>query len=345
MYYLAFLSISMAMLGMTAGALLVYFKFGAVNYSNIAKYLSRTSTAFALAILICFLLQIASPLPLLKTATIVIMWAKLIILLAVPFVFSGVIVSLALTRSPFPVGISYGVDLLGAATGCLSVLLVLNFLDAVTAMFGVAALAALGGWFFNISQRDELSDTTFPYSRLLKRPEVIAIGLVALGVANFATPYGFQLVSAKLGTRIEIGKMFEYDRWNSFSRILVAHSEQRRPFLWGGSSTLPTGISVPQRGLNIDGFASTDMPQFNGDPTAVNFLKFGITNLAYAARPTGRVAVIGVGSGRDLLSAHTFGATDITGIEVNPIFVDLLTDHRKLRKYAGIADIGAIRRR
>ena len=85
------------------------------------------------------------------------------------------------------------------------------------------------------------------------------------------------------------------------------------------------------------------MPRFSGNTDAVDFLKYDITNLAYAARPTGRVAIIGVGSGRDLLSAYVFGARDITGVELNPIFIDLLTDPRKLRSYAGIADLPGVR--
>src|SRR6266481_4514891 len=82
MYYLAFLSISMAMLGMTAGALLVYFKLDKIT----PGYLARLSTAFALAVFVCFLLQLASPLPVVKVGTVVAVWLKAIILLATPFV-------------------------------------------------------------------------------------------------------------------------------------------------------------------------------------------------------------------------------------------------------------------
>jgi hypothetical protein len=78
---------------------------------------------------------------------------------------------------------------------------------------------------------------------------------------------------------------------------------------------MPQGLKAEQRGLNIDGFADTTMPRFSGNTDAVDFLKYDITNLAYAARPTGRVAIIGVGSGRDLLSAYTFGSRDITGVD------------------------------
>ena len=50
--------------------------------------------------------------------------------------------SLALTRSPFATGLTYAVDLLGAAFGCLVVLLLLNSIDAPSAIFVVAAMAA-----------------------------------------------------------------------------------------------------------------------------------------------------------------------------------------------------------
>lgn len=342
MYYLAFLSISMAMLGMTAGALLTYFKLGKITPLNVASYLSKLSTAYALAILVCFLLQLASPLPLVKVGTLVLIWVKVLILLAAPFTVAGVVVSLALTRSPFPIGITYGVDLVGAAFGCLFVLLLLNSVDAASAMIFVAALPALAGICFRRASHGTLSEDIFPNWRVLHRPGLVVLALVALGGINATTRYGLQPVSAKFGA-IQVGASFEFERWNSFSRILAGSSENVPVFLWGPSPTLPVGWKAEQRQLNIDGFAGTFMPRFTGDGNAIDFLKYDITNLAYAVRPTGRVAIIGVGSGRDLLSAYAFGARDITGVELNSIFIDLLSDPQKLRAYAGIADLAGVR--
>jgi hypothetical protein len=48
-----------------------------------------------------------------------------------------------------------------------------------------------------------------------------------------------------------------------------------------------------------------------------------------------------VGGGRDLLSAHLFGFQDITGVELNPIFVDLLS--RVFRSYNHLADLQGMR--
>jgi len=342
MYYLAFLSISMAMLGMTAGAILVYFKLSKITPANVASYLSLVSTAYALAILLCFLLQLASPLPLVKVGTLLVIWLKVLILLTAPFAVAGVAVSLALTRSPFPVGITYGVDLLGAACGCLAVPLLLNFVDAASAVFFVAALAGLAGLCFRAAHGEIAPDDTLPNWRVLRRPGLVAGALIALAVANAATRYGFQPISAKFGA-ISVGTNYEFEKWNSFSRIAATRSRKSGPSLWGASAALPRGLMVEQRELNIDGFAGTTMPRFSGNTDAVDFLKFDITNLVYSARPPGRVAIIGVGSGRDILSAYAFGARDITGVELNPIFVDLLTDPGKLRTYAGIADLPGVR--
>src|SRR5262249_49805838 len=134
-----------------------------------------------------------------------------------------------------------------------------------------------------------------------------------------------------------------YLKWNSFSRISATTSVVGVPFLWGPSPTTPRGAVLEQRDLAIDGMAGTVMPRYSDKPGALDFLRYDAPNLAYHARHAGRAAVIGVGSGRDVLSAHLFGFRDITGVELNPIFVDLLTDPNKLRRYAGTADLPGVR--
>ena len=342
MYYLAFFSISMAMLGMTAGALLVYFKFSQVNADNLAPYLSKLSLGFSLVLVICFLLQLASPVPTVQWATFVVIWINMILLLAAPFVLAGAAVSLALTRSPFPVGITYGVDLGGAAFGCVAVLVLMNVIDSPSAIFVVAALPAVAASCFTLAGKDLPPVRIAPDWKFLRRPSWIAVGLVVLAAANATTYFGLQPVSAKFGS-IEDLRRFDFIRWNSFSRIAVTEPRIAQPFLWGPSPILPPGLLAQQRSLNIDGFAGTSMPLYGGDDTQVDALRYDITNLAYSARHTGRAAVIGVGSGRDLLSAHLFGFRDITGVELNPIFVNLLTDPTQLRSYAGVADLPGVR--
>src|SRR5678810_1026135 len=46
---------------------------------------------------------------------------------------------------PYPLNLVYGVDLLGAACGCLCVIALLDVMDAPSAAFLVASMAALAG--------------------------------------------------------------------------------------------------------------------------------------------------------------------------------------------------------
>jgi len=158
--------------------------------------------------------------------------------------------------------------------------------------------------------------------------------------ANASTPYGLQPIGGKFG--LEKRGDFEYEQWNSFSRIVANVSTVEDPFLWSSGTNFQSPGMIAQRNLNIDGFAGTTMPQFSGDLSKVDFLRYDVTNVAYSIRNQGRAAVIGVGSGRDLLSAYLLGFRDVTGIEVNPIFVDLLTNPNKLRNYSGVANLPGI---
>jgi hypothetical protein len=103
----------------------------------------------------------------------------------------------------------------------------------------------------------------------------------------------------------------EFLSWNSFSRVNIAPSNPGIPVtsgisMWGPSSETPPSI-MDERLMNIDGSAATAIYRFDGDFGRLEFLKYDLTNLAYHIRHAGRAAVIGVGGGRDLLSAHLFG--------------------------------------
>jgi hypothetical protein len=75
---------------------------------------------YAIAIFVCAGFELASVVSLYGTATSIFVWLKIILLLAPPFFFAGMAVSLALTRSPFPIGLVYGVDLAGRRADALS---------------------------------------------------------------------------------------------------------------------------------------------------------------------------------------------------------------------------------
>jgi hypothetical protein len=122
---------------------------------------------------------------------------------AVPFFFSGVVISLALTRSPFPIGRVYAVDLAGAAAGRLGVLAVLNFTDGPSAVLWVGAITALAAVSFSASEIGGEPASAMPLAGRLMRAKVICAVLVVCAAANGITGKGLQplFVKGKLEPR------------------------------------------------------------------------------------------------------------------------------------------------
>ena len=351
-YHLAFLAISMAMLGMTVGSLLVYFKAELFTARQLLDHLTWIGAAMAISIMLSMggLISTIAPSTTANTAAMsTFIWLKLIVTLLPPYVLAGMAVSLALTRSPWPVGIVYAVDLVGAACGCLVVLAVLTWADPISALMGTAAVAAVGSVCFAWARRVGGGGiTALPIACLGRqgRPAMLAIGFGVLAVLNAAVQPtnetkrwrdGLTLLMSKDNLELEQPAVV---RWNTFSRVRAGREYVAQPFLWGPSPTTPP-MQASQRFLDIDGSAGTPMYRFDGKPEELGFLRFDVTNLAYAIRHDGRAAIIGVGGGRDILSAWSFGFRDITGVELNPIFIDLLTG--EYRDYNHLAELPGVR--
>jgi hypothetical protein len=68
--------------------------------------------------------------------------------ISVPFVFSGICISLLLTRFPDSVNKLYAADLIGASLGCVLVVFVLNISGGPTGVFITALISAVAALFF-----------------------------------------------------------------------------------------------------------------------------------------------------------------------------------------------------
>jgi spermidine synthase len=127
-------------------------------------------------------------------------------------------------------------------------------------------------------------------------------------------------------------------RWNSHSFILIGNPSIGDPAYWG------PGASVPNQPVNrawmvIDGEAATATTEWQGDRAALDWVRHDITSLPHHLR-RGSAAVIGVGGGRDVLSALWAGNDRVVGIEIDGVLLDMLT--RTHRSFAGIAESPAV---
>ena len=323
-YHLAFFVISLAMFGLTAGAVWVYLKQDRFTAKTLSYDLSYFSALFAVASAICLAVQMTLAPIITRLAATVWIWTELALCVAVPFFYSGVVISLALTRSPFRIGRVYGVDLLGAAMGCLGALLLLNLTDGPSAVLWVATLVTGGALFFSASEIGTLPEPTPSLHSWLQNRYWIFFFLLTCALINPHIEHGLQPIAVK--GKFEFPSSHLFSQWNPFSRVVVGQLKRGIPQMWGPSPKLfHEPWSVFQTELNIDGDAATYAYRFTGNLNDVGFLKYDITNLAYFLPERERVLVIGVGAGRDILSAALFGRKQITGVEINPIFVQLLT--------------------
>jgi hypothetical protein len=345
-YHLAFFAISMAMFGMTMGALIVHFKQNLLPNDRLIENLIWISTAFGASVVLSALSLISSVVVGpgdVGPVMLVWLWVRVILILGPPYVLLGMAVALALTRSQWPIGLVYGVDLAGAATGCLIVLLLLNWVDAISAMIAVGALGCFSASCFAASRRAAAEQRpghlAVARSQLLMQPAWAALLFSALAAINALVQpngLGLTLVHGELETSDSVAAI----QWNSFSRIMIETAKTGPPQMWGPSKSMPR-LEIRQRWMNIDGNAGTVMYNFDGDLSKVAFVKYDITNLAYAIRAQGRAAIIGIGGGRDLLSAYVFGFRDVTGVELNPIFANWLSSN--FHNFNRLTDLPGVR--
>ena len=113
-----------------------------------------------------------------------------------------------------------------------------------------------------------------------------------------------------------------------------APPSQGTPFLWGPAAERPADAATLAVAA-IDGDAGTVITKWDGDPKSLDWVKYDVTSLPYRLR-SGDVAVIGVGGGRDILTAIWAGNTRITGVEINESLIAALRG--RYRDFAGIAD-------
>jgi hypothetical protein len=69
--------------------------------------------------------------------------------------------------------------------------------------------------------------------------------------------------------------------------------------------------------MHIDSVAATALTKFDKNPAELDFLKYDVTNAAHWLRKKADVLVVGVGGGRDILSALVFDQNSVLGVELN----------------------------
>ncbi len=327
-YHFAFMAISMAMLGMSAGALAIFLFPQYFPKTKTHQQLSLTALAFSISIVVSLALHLSLSTTSGDSLPDPVSFLSSFGIIAIPFIVGGMCITLALTRFTDDTSSVYAADLLGAALGCILLWLALNLTDGPTAIIGTAFLAAAGAICFAISDKGR---------KLIA--SAIACTLV---LGTFCAVHSMLVRQRTPILRISYVKGRPeteplYERWNSFSRVTVYGDPKipSPPFGWGLS-----GVSLfsPIRQLNLlmDATAGTVLTAFDGRLEKLDYLKYDVTNIVHYIRPQSKVFIIGTGGGRDILSALVFKQPLIRGVDINGNIIDIV--NRQFGDFTGHLD-------
>ena len=267
------------------------------------RQLRGYSLAFAVSIALCFAVQLAIPFtPHLSVGGVASVVGTCIVI-SVPFVFSGIVVCLALTRFPARVNRLYAVDLIGAGLGCVALVVLFSWFDG-------PSLVVLSPLWRPPDRWPSAAGTA--RRRAIAQSAAVAVLLGCFAVVNVVRhDDGHPLL------RIQWAKEAARSgpRLRAVERVLPAHRRRRpgrpRPALLG---------------LVIDSTAGTFLVRWSGDLSETDFLRDQVQNLVHYIRPDGDVYVIGMGGGRDVLSALEFEQRSVTAAEINGDIIDITND-------------------
>jgi hypothetical protein len=291
-YHFAFLAISIALFGLGAGGLFSYVVAG--RGGNIFYKLGVLAVVNSIAV-VASLVFILTRTGELGNFTL----AGVYFASALPFFFSGTVVSIAVAEAIQRVDRVYFFDLIGAAGGCLLLVPFLNYFGGPNTVIAASVLLAVSAaiWY-------NLAGTL--------RGRAGAVTLALMFVALMAFNGTSHLIDIRYAKGHRIGRE-AFVRWNPISRIALLNPK----------------TSDPE--IVIDADASTGIPTFDlqhlTEQQRANLLHEG-PGFPYMLRPGAKTLVIGPGGGWDVARALTGGSKDVTAVEINPIIAHTIMQQR-----------------
>ena len=282
-YHFAFLAISIALFGLGVGGVLSYLV--ASWPGSLFRKLGRVSLANSILVLAAMLFVLTRGADVGTFDLVVIYFA-----IALPFLGSGIIVSLVVSEGIERVDRIYFFDLLGAAGGCLALVLLLNTFGGPNTVMAVSVLfaAAAAVWFTLAG---------------VKSGRIVSVFVGLLFTVMVIGNMRYHLLEVRYAKGQKLSQE-QFTKWNSISRI--------------GMARMPDGGEM----IYIDADASTGVANFDFDhlsPADRKLLLHQGPSIPYNLRPGAKTLVIGPGGGWDISRALASGSHDVTGVEINPI--------------------------
>jgi len=319
-HHFAYMTISLAMLGYgVSGTVLTLLRERLLPRYGAA--FAACATAFGVSAVGAFMLAQRlpfNPLEIFWDARQPFYLLLLYLLLAVPFMFAASCIGLTFARHGAAAHRIYSFDLLGAASGCLLIVLLLFMLPPMVALRAVGLLglmaAVLAVWHFRLRPR-----------WLLPVLAAIAVTMTAALPSSWIelriSPY------KSLRQTLLIPQTRVVEERSSPLGLLTVVDSPRVPFRHApGLSLNVVQEPPPQLAIFIDGDSLSALTRFDGRLEPLAYLGETTSALPYQLLKQPHVLVLGAGGGSGVLQALLGNARKVEAVDVDPRMVELVRD-------------------
>lgn len=314
-YHFAFMVVSMALLGYGAsGSFLMVFL--PVLKNDTFVILSNSALLFSIFSILSYLITnhiIFDPVKIAWDSMQIVYILVYYIFLSIPFFFSGITISTAISRFSERVHRIYFYDLLGAGSGCLSALLIFLLFGASNAI----AIASLSGMLASAIFYAAKKDYAFPYR--------LFFIIIPVLIVIFSPPFMETVISPYKG----LSTALRYPsaetiktQWDSFSRIDVVKSGAIR--FAPGLSLKFQGELPEQIGFTIDGGNLNAISRFSGKKEEIAFTDYLPSAIPYYLTKPDKVLILDPRGGLEILSAIYHEARHIESAEFYPLIIEII---------------------
>jgi len=326
-YHFAFVAVSLALFGVAVSGVAVSVAPRFFSCDRALTHMAFAAFGAGCCVMVSFLTDLAIPfVPFdvpgqgdgLHLLPYWLFLAKFLVL-ALPFLCMGLVIALAFSHFPGQVHRIYFADLAGGGLGCLAVIPLLRVFSGPSAVIFISTFSLLAaGLLFHRSGHARWAAGSL---------------IAVLGVCAFV--YGNELFGWVRVTRVKsydpaVAQIEEpptvYERWHPVSRVAV-HSIEHSGAPWSWFYSSDRQLVFPRvMEVTNDAGARTYMYPRMESTQAEELFRGDASDLVYAMTERPEVLVVGIGGGKDVLAALALGANHVTGVELNPLMIEIVQE-------------------
>ncbi|MEE8185273.1 MAG: hypothetical protein V3T96_02605 [Thermodesulfobacteriota bacterium] len=314
-YHFAFMAVSIALMGIGAGGamLMVFRRF--VDW-DMSRALYTLATLFSLIVILSFILSNHILFDPVKAAWSRFEFLKILaqyIILSLPFIVSGMIISLSIRKLSGLVHRIYLADMVGASTGCVLVLYILSKSGGELAVVVASTLALSASLLFYMPAK----------------AKEFVLSLMAFFLLMLAAFGPNWILEIRLSPYRDLSSILNFPGgrvvetiFSPSGRLDIVDSPAVRSA--PGMSLTYQSPLPPQLGFTINGGGLFTVTSREDD---ISFLRHLPSSLAYRLRGEGDVFIVEPGGGMEVLSALENGASGVWGAETRGVVLQTMKEN------------------